>query len=372
MTRRRSTRTRAAGERREPPVLSGDRVIPAALAAGVLRPDDVVHRTVEVHSIGRSHPVFRVSVDGRPTVVLKGFGPRRGDTDGELAREAAVIALAKRQSALAALLPAPLRWRGPEAVIATAFAEGATAASLDGLGGGSLPGTRLDWSTLVGAVAAPLARLHRATESLATPDPALLAPMPWGLRLFDGDASPDLWASPPFVRVLVPLGGDGAVPAGVRRARGAWRVRCLIHGDLKHENILVRDEGGRAAITIVDWEMARMGDPAWDLAALFVRLLLAEAPSSQSWSDSTVDAAALMLAGYARAAKLPVAALAQRLVLYSGVWLLMTSIQFVSTLSGAEPGDGQLAPMLASARTTLLDADRLTGRVIAAVEDALR
>ena len=368
MTRPRSTRTRGEAPRREPSVLSAPRVIPAALAAGLLTADDVVRHTVEVRSIGRSHPVFRLSVDGRPAVVLKVFGPRRGDTDGELAREAAVIALAGKLSGVAAVLPPPLRWAGPESVIATAFVDGSTVASLDGLGAGT-SAAPLDWLTIVRAVAPPLARLHTETRGLKNPDPALLVPIPWGLRLFDGDASLDLWATPQFARILASLVADRSTVPAVRRARGAWRVRGLVHGDLKSENVLIHRRDGAMTVTFVDWEMARMGDPAWDLAALFVRPLLAEAPSSSRWSDTTVEAAGVLLAQYADAARLPLPALAQRLVLYSGVWLIMTTLQFVSTLATPETVEPQVAAMLAAAQATLADADRLTARVMAAAAE---
>ena len=350
----------------ESPALSADRIIPAALSAGLLTADDVVQHTVEVRAIGRSHSVFRLSVDGRPKAVLKSFGPRRGDTDGELAREVAVAVLGERVPDVAALLPPRLRWAGVEPVIVTAFVAGDVAWSVDGLGTGR-PGSGPDWRTLMGALAPRLAAMHRATHGLTSPDPALLAPMPWGLRLFDGDASADLWASPLLVGVLAPLGLDASLVVGVRRARGAWRVRCLIHGDLKHDNVLVRQTEGGLALTVVDWEMARLGDPAWDLAALLVRPLLAEAPSGVAWTDEIVASAAALVATYSRAARLPQPAIAQRLVLYSGVWLVMTALQYLSTLPGV-PAEGELAPMLGAARITLDDTDQLTARIIAAAD----
>lgn len=315
--------------------------------------------------MGRSHPVFRVSVDGRPLVMLKAFGPRRGDTDGEMAREAAVIALAGKLPGVAAMLPPVRRWRGPEAVIATAFVEGSTAASKDGLGGGT-SGTPLDWLTLVRMVTPPLARLHTDTYRLEDPDPALLPPIPWGLRLFDGDASADLWATPRFARILSALAADPSTVKAVRRARGAWRVRGLIHGDLKHENVLIHERDGNFDVTFVDWEMARMGDPGWDIAALFVRQLLAEAQSTPRWSETTIGAAALFLAHYATASRLPLPPLAQRLVLYTGIWLIMTTLQFVSTLPDPDAAEAQVTQMLAAARATLAEADTLTARLIAA------
>jgi thiamine kinase-like enzyme len=48
-----------------------------------------------------------------------------------------------------------------------------------------------------------------------------------------------------------------------------WRVETLIHGDIRWDNILISYENSKVEdqlqMTIVDWEMADLGDPAWDL-----------------------------------------------------------------------------------------------------------
>lgn len=45
----------------------------------------------------------------------------------------------------------------------------------------------------------------------------------------------------------------------------------LLHGDLKHSNILVKwneDNSAIAKLTLIDWEMACIGDPLWDVAGM--------------------------------------------------------------------------------------------------------
>ena len=49
--------------------------------------EEAVAHGVLAEPIGMSHPVWRVSVGGQPRVVVKAFGPRRGESDGEQARE---------------------------------------------------------------------------------------------------------------------------------------------------------------------------------------------------------------------------------------------------------------------------------------------
>lgn len=53
----------------------------------------------------------------------------------------------------------------------------------------------------------------------------------------------------------------------------AWRRDTLIHGDVKWENCLLVDEDGETngagRLVLVDWEMVDVGDPAWDVGAIF-------------------------------------------------------------------------------------------------------
>jgi hypothetical protein len=50
-----------------------------------------------------------------------------------------------------------------------------------------------------------------------------------------------------------------------------WTRECLIHGDLRWDNLVVEpapDGGEGPAIRILDWESAGMGDPAWDVGCV--------------------------------------------------------------------------------------------------------
>jgi hypothetical protein len=54
--------------------------------------------------------------------------------------------------------------------------------------------------------------------------------------------------------------------------RRLWRVRSVIHSDIKSDNVLVLPAPEDAAdpkavsVRLVDWETVQLGDPAWDLA----------------------------------------------------------------------------------------------------------
>lgn len=56
--------------------------------------------------------------------------------------------------------------------------------------------------------------------------------------------------------------------------RERWASTCLIHGDIKWDNCLVsRERTGRKQVYLVDWELAAMGDPAWDSGTVFAEYL---------------------------------------------------------------------------------------------------
>jgi 5-methylthioribose kinase len=53
--------------------------------------------------------------------------------------------------------------------------------------------------------------------------------------------------------------------------RSRWEHSTLIHGDLKWDNCLIKSQDDGSASTllrVVDWEMADLGDPLWDVGAI--------------------------------------------------------------------------------------------------------
>jgi hypothetical protein len=54
-----------------------------------------------------------------------------------------------------------------------------------------------------------------------------------------------------------------------------WRFDSLIHGDMKWDNVLVFPASGGLDFRIVDWELADLGDPDWDVGAVLQSFLTA-------------------------------------------------------------------------------------------------
>lgn len=51
----------------------------------------------------------------------------------------------------------------------------------------------------------------------------------------------------------------------IRQLREEWQVNSLIHGDMKWDNCIVYND----ELKIIDWELADLGDSAWDAGSIF-------------------------------------------------------------------------------------------------------
>ena len=68
--------------------------------------------------------------------------------------------------------------------------------------------------------------------------------------------------------------------------RNMWDTTSLIHGDMKWDNCLVwRDDNGKLEMRLADWELAELGDAAWDIATVFKDYLLVPLLQSQPGSQ---------------------------------------------------------------------------------------
>jgi hypothetical protein len=122
-------------------------------------------------------------------------------------------------------------------------------------------------------------------DAARLPDPAVLAGFLAGLHrppgpewrgigrparpdvmTFDSVSPAGLVARPPsygdFLRFVQPR-----LPGALRALGSRWSPGAVVHGDLTAGNILVEPGRGRS-FSLVDWELAGLGDPAADLGTL--------------------------------------------------------------------------------------------------------
>jgi len=122
-----------------------------------------------------------------------------------------------------------------------------------------------------------LAILHMANWSARTLHSRLATDrLPWALFLAEPVAE-YLWnSSAGVIELLKLVQRFGEFRPHLQRIRKGWEAKTVIHGDVRWENcILVPLSGGNGDVRlkIVDWEMAKVGDPLWDIGAVFSSFL---------------------------------------------------------------------------------------------------
>ena len=73
------------------------------------------------------------------------------------------------------------------------------------------------------------------------------------------------------------------------RVRAGWRRDALMHGDMKFDNVVMHRDG--AVMHVVDWELADVGDSAWDVASILQAYLTWWIATLQHVPDRARDAA---------------------------------------------------------------------------------
>lgn len=241
-------------------------VAPFLLSRDLLTQRDVAGDRLRVREVRRRNRSFRVSgIDG-PGLFIKQVAASAPDLAGSIGREAALHRLAETVPALSALRGATVRLRqfeeGRQALIFDLFAEAET------LDARYRRLKRMD-ADILSLLGAGLAGIHAEAE----PSAAMIGTQIAAQRL------------PPWILTIgrrdVPLFGAGgaqlvamirATPSVLQGLEGAlsrWQPRTLIQGDMKWDNILVRDgAAGAPELRIVDWELADIGDPLWDVAGV--------------------------------------------------------------------------------------------------------
>jgi len=121
----------------------------------------------------------------------------------------------------------------------------------------------IEWHRLpdAAAVGGAVGRVHVATADV---------PVPFGTNdgvlVLGTAAGTDLLLHGEGRRLADELRADERVARFLDAARETVAPGCLVHGDLKWDNVLVAPAPA-AGVRLVDWELSGRGDPAWDVAS---------------------------------------------------------------------------------------------------------
>jgi Ser/Thr protein kinase RdoA (MazF antagonist) len=260
-----------------------------------LSPADLGGDGVVVELSHSSHCLALVRVGGRRAVVklaVAGSGAAARSLQAELR----AYRLARWLPALAAVMPAPI-----------ALDERRQALAMEWVGPpGSWPAQQPAPPLNAEALAEFAGRVgawHAATTGV--PQPASPAYGVLGLPVDPVSAGSD--RSPSTRALMLRLAAQPDVATLLSRAASAYDSTCLIHGDLRRENLLSDDDGRLKAL---DWDLSGLGDPAWDLGSLTALAALdaARGPITEgasgveAWPGSVKAAAHAILQAYGRQA----------------------------------------------------------------------
>ncbi|MCU0552386.1 MAG: aminoglycoside phosphotransferase family protein [Leptolyngbya sp. Prado105] len=127
-----------------------------------------------------------------------------------------------------------------------------------------------------------------------------------------------------------------SLATAIAQLKQTWNPCCLVHQDLRLENVLVQPESGE--IRIIDWEKFGWGDPAFDLGTVIAHYL-------RIWLRSLVIHKGLDLTSMLRLAVVPISQLQPSLVAMQQAYLA----EF------PDVGDGFLARSLQFAGAILIE-----------------
>jgi aminoglycoside phosphotransferase (APT) family kinase protein len=306
------------------------------LRHGLINDADCVLSNPVVEETSMSHTSFCVRLAGQPKWYVKKADVRR--TQGrDLGAEATAYQLAAFRPELQQVMPrCRLIGENGNAVVLEA-AEGEPlslrlAAGISGLPDGVLQATG-------GAVA----QVHQVRC-------APFGAPPWLLGALEPHWGGYGWLPPPAAVILSRLASLPLFRNEFRRAQAEWKVVCLVHGDIRWSNLLLAESDGNLAVKLVDWELACVGDPAWDLGGLLAETVTAEALSrpvpASAETLSTLCRAPLR--GYFDGLQPDTrtwTALLERSVRLAGVRLVQTTVEYAHTgAAEAAKAEGVLMP----------------------------
>jgi tRNA A-37 threonylcarbamoyl transferase component Bud32 len=226
---------------------------------GVVDAAAAVEGRVTVMDLSRSNPVGLVHVDGCPEVVVKG-GTASDDGIDPISAEIAAYHWLNTSAHTARLAPSPLLDAARGMAVVTRPLIGGVSLH-EALGSGAC-----GEEALIAELGRILGVLHGAGDGFRD----LSARRPWILDVPAGHKPLLAVGNEPASQVVETIAQCAPVAAAISSVERAWASRTVIHGDIKFDNVLVAHD----RMLLVDWELAGLGAPVWDLAGVIDGLLI--------------------------------------------------------------------------------------------------
>jgi hypothetical protein len=240
---------------------------------GIASCENVIEEDFLVVELGRRNRNFLVLRSKSTSLFVKQVPLMHPETIYSFVREAACMRLAREVSqkpVLNALCPS-LRFYDDtrHVLIYDMLRDAETLAFAVAREPASIP-------ALMHQLARTIAAVHLETSahgSLVEIGPAMSGVAPWVLSIGENAESVMPNMSPAQRDLVQNIRQSRTLYYGLAALNVSWQRKCLVHGDLKWDNImLLPTESGRE-LRLIDWELADVGEPLWDLAQITVGLL---------------------------------------------------------------------------------------------------
>ncbi|QDU66526.1 phosphotransferase [Engelhardtia mirabilis] len=310
---------------------------------------DLVDGKVVVADVTRRNRNRRVEVEGARGLFIKQAGEDDQRKRDSLVREAVTYEFAVAGGELEGLESVTPRYLGFDQQAGLLVLELLDAHASLGDELRASYGVRPEVAAACGDALAVAARSGMGV-ALGGGAPALPRALPWPLVFHGAQPMPGVEGSAGQSQLLAVVRADAAHVGVLSEIARGWRVEALVHGDLKWDNCVVVDGGKR--LVLLDWELADLGDAAWDLGCLLQGALsqlivtspqqnLAAFASGQPGPQVAAHLAPsnrALLEGYARTAGLSREAFADlrlRALRYAAARMVQTAYEF--SMGAAEP-----------------------------------
>lgn len=267
--------------------------------AGLACADDVTSGDFGIVEVGRRNRNFIVLRERAGSLFVKQVPGVFPETVTSFRREAACAQLAHEageRTTLGRIAPRLRRYDATRHVLVyDAFEQSETLTELVARTGAVPAG-------LPGRLALIVAACHLESArpgALAAVAPVLSGDAPWVFIVGEKAEMVMPNMSPGCRQVVDVLRATPELLHGLAVLGAGWRRLALMHGDLKWDNVLlVGPADGERELRLIDWELADLGDPLWDVASVlgsFLQFWVLNVPAQHAYAGAPAVTGAVPL-----------------------------------------------------------------------------
>lgn len=236
------------------------------LGQGLLPAEAIVENDLTMTDASRRNQNYKVQRERGPSFLVKQGEP--GEQTDTLGHEAAILAALQEEPCYRGFIPRLSHYDPTRSLLILELFPDARDVREYHTRLGRFP------TGLAAAIGALLGRLHRLPipRPLQKDGPSGPGPTAWALSAHRPALQflyTESGAQLELVRIIQQHPDFCAL---LEELRSAWRPTTLLHGDIRWDNFLVTGkatDSWTSRIKLVDWELAYVGDPRWEAAAVF-------------------------------------------------------------------------------------------------------